>query len=137
MGRRNSNLLTAALLVGVFSVSATAEAGFVSVADSSSESLLAAGAGASSSVPARSEKNQDPSYLLGRLLDGGFADQSGGMTSSPQTSSAGSNAPPPAALTTTALSAEAQLIQRLGPAGKVWLPPPFSTGVFRPPRFVG
>ncbi len=41
-----------------------------------------------------------------------------------------------AMLPTTLIDIPTQLITQLGPEGRVWLPPPFSTGVFRPPRFV-
>lgn len=56
----------------------------------------------------------------------------GGMNSSAAGGS--SNPVPTLALPAVAVNASAQLISWLGPEGRVWLPPPYLSGVFRPPR---
>lgn len=59
----------------------------------------------------------------------------GGMTSQSVTPT--SSGAVPCILVQSNPPAAALLVSWLGPAGRVWLPPAFLSGIFRPPRFVG
>lgn len=75
-------------------------------------------------VPPRRSFDQDQLLALG-------PSGSGGMT--PTTTGGPSSGSAPAILADAA-DVRCELIAWLGPEGRVWLPPPFSSGVFRPPR---
>lgn len=130
----SSHLLSIAFGVVVFStLSQTAEAGFfVSEAEIFSKSPLP-----KAIEPSDSSQKPDPSIPIPRRVQETWADDApiSGM-SSPSTSSTliqGGGAI--AVLSTNLIDSSTQLITQLGPEGRVWLPPPFSTGVFRPPRY--
>lgn len=130
MSPRFSQFLTAILLFTVAGlVPSIAEGGYVRITDLSSSPLaIAQGHGAGTSDDSQIEHNgpDRPDLVLG-------GDAAG--ATSPSTSGPSSSAGWVAILPDAGLSGRAQLVQRLGPAGKVWLPPGFLSGVFRPPRF--
>jgi len=124
------HILTKILLLAIAGlIPATAESGYVRVTDAKASSLSSAHcSGATSKATGDRRIAHDYAEL-------GFLGHSGGASapSPASTSSAGVSV---AILPSTDLLGDSQLVLRIGPAGKVFLPSPFSNGVFRPPRFV-
>ncbi len=116
---------------------AAAKAGYVYATDSTAVALLnycdSSGAG-----PAQNQAERDElDWLLRTPFERAFGDapvDAGAKL--PTNSSISSFASACALAADDELSANAQVVQRIGVAGKVWLPPAFLSGVFRPPRFV-
>lgn len=80
-------------------------------------------------LPARpSIERERPRGLANAPSDGGMSGSAG--------IGGASQAPSPAFIVVPC-STSAQLSARLHLSERVWLPPPFSTGVFRPPRRIG
>ncbi len=132
MRLRFSHILASICLVTLVGlIPENAEAGFVWITDSTAGSLMSAhdaGAGPANHAA-------DRRIELGRPEPGFLGHSAGASAPSPQRPSTGSLSV--AILSSAKLSGESQLIDRLGPDRKVWLPPAFLSGIFRPPRFVG
>jgi hypothetical protein len=136
---RWSILSAAAWLVasGVIAPEA-AKAGYVSATDSAAVALL----NSSDSTGAGPVGNESDGRELGWLPQSPFERVIGNApadtgTQQPTSSSQSSVASACPLAADDELSANAQIEQRIGVAGKVWLPPAFLSGIFRPPRFVG
>lgn len=110
----------------LFACAGTAQAGFMPV---QMDDHATPAAGTTNTAPAHPDHQPAPPSVH----DHDFATQSSsnGVSGSSVTTSGG-NAPP--AILGDNVNVSARLIALLGPEGRVWLPPPFSTGVFRPPR---
>ncbi len=115
----------------------TAEAGFISTSVQNEGLASFSASMAGSPAPSR-EKTPPPSFLLQKQIAwmhlGNTPGSSGGMSSQ---SVGGPSGASPSAVLTAEAAFRSELSSCLGPERKIWLPPPFSTGVFRPPRFVG
>lgn len=129
MSRRISNILVGALLVALAgTIPASAEAGYVKITDSASSLLMSnpsTGAGTADKGASKRIDREPDEFSVAGQSQGASAPS----TPSPTTAGGGLAILPP-----SVISAQAQLVQWLGPAGKLWLPPPFSSGIFRPPR---
>jgi hypothetical protein len=121
------------LLFGV----STAEAGFIAASVDRDAAWLAA----TSSMAPSGENDDSPSSVneLTRWLQqhaawaGPSSPTSGGAAGAPATSSSSGGAPS-ACLPPVAAAPLARLVVRLAVARDEWLPPPFLSGIFRPPR---
>jgi hypothetical protein len=130
---------TLALLIGCWLLSAagTAEAGFIAASVDRDASALA---GTSSMAP--SDDTPGRRLPIAEQLErqaalaSPFAPASTGSAGAPVTS-ASSSGPPVADLPPVAVTPPSGLVTRLAVDRDEWLPPPFLSGIFRPPRFVG
>jgi hypothetical protein len=149
MHRKPNNLIAASFVAAcAFALAGTAQAGYVASDVASALSLPAdetvpgsnlrwsdfqGGAGASR--PAAKAPPIAAQVSLARHAQYfnfvGIQTGTGGMTA-PSADSGGQFAP--LAVLFDQGAANAQLVAWLGPDGRAWLPPPFSSGVFRPPR---
>jgi hypothetical protein len=125
---------TLAIVTGCWLASAaSAEAGFIAASvdlEANSNGLLSSMSG--------SEHPSPVSPALELLVQrqaawaNPFAPSSTGSAGAP--SNLGSSGGPPAADLPVAAAAPSGLVTRLAAEREVWLPPPFLTGIFRPPR---
>ena len=127
---------TLALVTGCWLLSAagTAEAGFIAASVDRDASALA---GTSSMAPT-DESSDRPASTPEQLerqaaLASPFAPASTGSAGAPVTT-ASSSGPPAADLPAVAVLSPSGLVTRLAVDREEWLPPPFLSGIFRPPR---
>lgn len=127
----------------VFGLTSTAQAGFISTGVDLSQSdfaLFGFSAGASAPSKDRDESPAPARQLkrdVGILPQFGSLGSGGGMSSTHSAGGTAGSGASQSALIAADVDVSVELAARLGPQGRVWLPPPFSTGVFRPPRCMG
>lgn len=119
--------IIAAIFLLAAAYCAPAQAGLISVEGAS------AFAAATIDDPAPDAQQPAPDRPEIKRLDEEAAnlETSGGMSGTVVVTSGGS---PPPAILSSATDVAPRMVSRLAPERRVWLPPPFFTGVFRPPR---
>ena len=118
-----------------FTIGTKAEAGFIT-ADPNTVSADPLGVDEMESAKSSSQPAETPIPPAYKNPQAETAPTSG-MSSPSTVTSISSGGAAYADLSAPLIDLPCPLIARLGPESPVWLPPPFSSGVFRPPRFVG
>jgi hypothetical protein len=115
-----------------------AHAGYVCTTNSTAEALLNSSESSGAGPVRNHSDREDLDWLLRSPLERVLGDAPADAGAQQPTSSLISSVAFACALMADdELSANAQIVQRIGMAGSVWLPPAFLSGIFRPPRFVG
>jgi hypothetical protein len=123
---------------GIFTPS-SADAGYLFASDPADVRLQKCCAATAMSA-AQSDHERDKAESLDRLIrllfrKGVNEAPAGEMDGTHTSSSTASGGAGPAALPASLLAPPLSLTQRLRPDQHLWIPPPFLSGVFRPPRF--